>query len=251
MENFLGHDHVGKYEFSDILGLYFIGSGGLNSRIELRSSLNPSVHNTLYLSRFNSVYALDLNIETGNLAVGTKGGLIIIIENMANHLDFSLKNIIKLHQGAPVLSICWVTANVLAVSDAAGRCYLWSYQTNSPTPYILPVLDTPICALLRLKEGSIVGLSTKGTLQIWQMNPCRLEQSVRVPEPGSKAALVLLKYWAENNTIVYPDKEGNIAQVIFPALEVNFHRLNNGEFYAFDCFDEYLGTNHSNTIIYL
>jgi hypothetical protein len=197
---------------------------------------------------------LDLNSETGNLGAGTKGGLVIIIEAVHGSMNFNSRNILKINQGAPVLSICWASNDVLAVSDATGRCLLWHYRSNPAIPHQLPIIDGPICALLRLDENTLVGLSTGGRLQFWNPNTCELKHSMQAPKPPPTSALVQMKYWATKNAIVFPDDRGNLFQVILTTYKVNSLRLKNGPFYAFACLNEYLfcmAFSNSNLTVFL
>lgn len=224
---------------ADQSGLYVLGAGGVNSRIEVHSS-DASTTSSLCLPPFHSVYALDLNSETGDLAAGTKGGLVIIIEAVHGSMNFKSSNIVKINQGAPVLSICWISNDVLAVSDAIGRCLLWRYRSSPAISHQLPTMDGPICALLRLDENTTLGLSVGGRLHFWQPNTCQLKRTIQVPKPPSKSALVQMKYWVAKKAIVFPDDKGNLFHVILPTYKVNSLRLKNGPFYAFACLNEYL-----------
>ena len=232
--------HNGRDKFVDLSGLYILGAGGVNSRIEIHSTAATSTKSSLHLTPFHSVYALDLNCETGNLSAGTKGGLILIIEAVPGSLSLESSNIVKIYQGAPVLSICWASPEMLVVSDAAGRCLLWQYRSSPAIPRYLPTIDSPICALLRLDENTIVGLSANGRLHFWQPNSCQLKHTIDVPRPPSKSALVQMKYWTEKNAIVFPTDEGKICLVTPFTSDVDCFSLNNGQFYAFGFFKEFL-----------
>jgi hypothetical protein len=231
--------HERSDKSADLSGLYVLGAGGLNSRIEVHSS-DASATSSLRLSPFHSVYCLDLNSETGDLAAGTKGGFVIIIEAIHGSMNFKSRNIIKINQGAPILSICWASNDVLAVSDATGRCLLWHYRSNPAISHQLPTIDGPICALLRLDENTVVALSAGGRLQFWNPNTCELKHSMQAPKPPPTSALVQMKYWTAKNAIVFPDDRGNLFQVILPTYKANSLHLKNGPFYAFACLNEYL-----------
>jgi hypothetical protein len=129
---------------------------------------------------------------------------------------------------------------MVAVSDAAGRCLLWRYRSSPTIPRYLPTIDGPICALLRLDEDTIVGLSAKGTLHFWQPDSCHLKHTIEVPGPPSKSALVQMKYWTEKKAIVFPSNEGKICLVTPLTSKVDCFSLNNGQCYAFACFKEFL-----------
>ena len=168
--------------------LYALGAGGVNARIETHLSADTPRNSSLHLSPFHSVYAIDLNCETGHLSAGTKGGIILIIEAVAGNLDIESSNIVTIHQGSPVLSVCWTSPEILAVSDTAGRCLLWRYRSSPAIPKYLPTVDGPICSLLRLDEDTLVGLSIKGTLHFWQPSSCQLKHAFEVPGPPLKSA---------------------------------------------------------------
>jgi hypothetical protein len=185
-----------------------LGSGGENPRVEIFSTGSQKPREVLGLPPLNSVYAIDIRVEENLFAVGTKGGLIFILEGVGQHLD--LEETVwnqKLAQGAPILSVCWINKDLLAVSDTAGRCFLWYLNIQMP-PQPLETENGAICSLLNLKEDFLVGLSSGGTLHFWDPLQGKLVRTINIPHPPKMSGLVRLVHWPAESALVFPAQKG-------------------------------------------
>jgi hypothetical protein len=185
-----------------------LGAGGENPRVEIFSTDSQKPREVLGFPSSNSVYAIDIHLENNLFAVGTKGGLIYILEGVGQHLD--LKETAwsqKLVQGASILSVCWINKDLLAVSDTAGRCFLWYLNTQMP-PQPLETANGLICGLLNLKEDFLVGLSSGGTLHFWDPLRGNLVRTINIPHPPKMSGLVRFVHWPAKDALVFPAQKG-------------------------------------------
>jgi hypothetical protein len=218
-----------------------LGAGGENPRVEIINSGSQTSQKVLRFPPSHSVYALDINLQSNLLAVGTKGGLIYILEGLQdpNFGETALSK--KMVQGAPVLSVCWVNKYLLAASDTAGRCFLW-YVNNSMPPQPLVTINGVICCLSNLKDGFLVGLSSGGTLHCWEPIKRHLTRTIDVPPPPPISGLVRMVYWPTEGSIVFPAQKGCLTLYNISAENVVTLAAHKGEVYALSVWGEDLMT---------
>lgn len=188
--------------------LVFLCAGGVNPRLEIHDLERVEVSNVFHLPVFHSIYAIDLDFGKNRLAVGTKGGLIIICQDILSTGN-DLPSAYSFIQGAPILSLCWLDSGKLAVSDTAGRCLLWRPgRHQSPRP--LPTSTAPFCSLCNLPNGQLAGLSTDGALYFWYPLEAKVANYCQVRPPPKPNALVSMIYWAEQKALAFPARSGNL-----------------------------------------
>ena len=186
-----------------------LGTGGQTPRVELFDGDSGETRKIIELDTGHSAYAIDIDSESGRIAVGTKGGLLYVVPNAHNEDPMKSTSRMKLVQGAPVLSVCWINKTLLAVSDTAGRCLLW-HTNQDRDPQSLQVMEGDICCLSRLSDSTLAGLSSEGNLLFWQTMESQLITTVHVPKPPSKKALVRMVYWPVNKALAFPGPEGHL-----------------------------------------
>ena len=98
-------------------GLYRVGGG---APVECLAGL-PAGH---------SAYAIDVDVDEGRIAVGSRRGRIDLL-SWSEGSGASVTH--TLAQGAPILSLCLLSRSRLASADAAGRCLLWCATRSPPT----------------------------------------------------------------------------------------------------------------------
>lgn len=219
----------------------FLGAGGNNPRVDVLNADSGEIRKFIELPPMHSAYSIDVDWETGTLAVGTKGGLIFLIDSAQNRESDEPAVTRKLIQGAPVLSACWVSASLLAVSDTAGRCFLWHTNEELP-PRPLEVMEGVICSLLAMTSGVLAGLSSGGKLIFWQPLEGQLVQAINVPTPPPMSALVRMVYWPTEHALVFPGSRGHAT--LYDLKKEEFRDLNahEGPFYAISVWGESLLT---------
>ena len=222
---------------SDII---FIG-GGMNNPSVVAFNVNS--HDTkrlLNLPPLNSVYAMDLNLMSSKLAIGTKGGLVYIVSTESNQIANKDSSAHKLFQGAPVLSVCWISKSYLAVSDTAGRCLLW-HTNMEKSPQVLGTFNDVICCLLSSDDKILAGLAAKGKLYFWEASEGELIKTINVPSTPSISGLVKMVYWQEENVLVFPNYMGGLTLFELEKDRVKNLDAHKGDLYAISmCGDKLL-----------
>lgn len=219
----------------------FLGAGGRSPRVEAMNAGLSETREIIGLPMTHSVYAVEFNWDTGLLAAGTKGWLIHIIDTShIQELDEAPPHQ-TLIQGAPVLSVCWVNQSILAVSDTAGRCFLWHMnQEMSPQP--LEVIEGVICSLLCLPDGRLSGLSSDGKLLFWSSPEGKLVGENSVSPPPPMGALVRMVYWPAEQALVCPGSEGLLSLYYLDKNDVRALDAHEGPVYAISVWGENLMT---------
>jgi WD40 repeat protein len=215
----------------------FIGAGGNNPRVEIFRAGSPKSIKLIELPPHHSAYAMDLQWEKGLLAIGTKGGLIYVLDGTQNQNLGEADQIHKMVQGAPVLSVCWINKDILAVSDTAGRCFLWYMNTEMP-PQHLESVKGVICCLLIFEDGILAGLSTKGTLHFWHPVKGQLIRTIDVPIPPPISALVQMVYWPSEGTLVFPAQKGCLTVFNISTESIETIEAHKGDVYAISVWEK-------------
>ena len=222
-------------------GLIVCGTGGDdNTRVEA-FSFDSGETKVLIDSLSSSVYAIDIECDSGTIALGTKGGEIYLLRNACDADPDNPVPVKKLVQGAPVLSVCWFGESLLAVSDTLGRCLLW--ETNHESiPKSLEGVEGVICSTSNLKQSMLTGFSSTGKLLFWKPPKWQLVDSVEVPGPPAMSALVHMLYWSKKNTLVFPSNGGRLAFYDLTTKRVTDLQAHKGDFYAISLLGEDLLT---------
>jgi len=208
----------------------FLCAGGVNPRLEIHDLERAEVCNIFHLPAFHSIYAIDLDIEKNRLAVGTKGGLIIIYQDILSTGN-GPPNVYSFIQGAPILSLCWLETGELAVSDTAGRCLLWRPDRHQP-PRPLPMSTAPFCSLCNLPNGQLAGLATNGALYLWDPLEAKIVARRQVPSPPKPNALASMIYWAEPEALALPARAGNLILYHFTDNRIDILQAHEGAIYS-------------------
>ena len=215
----------------------FLGAGGNKPRVEAISAETGETWKLVEFPPEHSAYALDLSSEDGSLAIGTKGGLIYIVASVQDRKTFKPAKPIELIQGRPVLSVCWVSKSLLAVSDTAGRCLLWHIDKESP----LQPLETSegvICCLLNVGDGMLVGLSSEGKLLFWQISLAKLVRQIDVSSPPPISALVRMVYWPVKRVLACPGTGGCLSLYDLENSKLMTLQAHEGVFYAISVWND-------------
>jgi hypothetical protein len=221
--------------------LVFLGAGGAHPRVDAWNVDSGEIHEFVEFPPMHSAYAIGVNWETGTLAVGTKGGLIYLIDSAQNQGSDKPVVTRKLLQGAPLVSACWVSASLVAASDTAGRCLLWRTDADVP-PRPFYVGEGIICSLVTTADELAAGLSSEGKIIFWRIPEGRLVQTVKVPAPPPMSALVRMVYWPSRNVFICPGAQGSISLYDLERDCLTELHAHQGALYAISPFDECLVT---------
>lgn len=220
--------------------LIVCGTGGDDARVEAFSF--DSGETKVLMKRLpSSVYAIDIDCDSGRVAAGTKDGEIYLIKNVCDADPDKPVTVKKLLQGAPILSVSWLGESLLAVSDSLGRCLLWDTNHESILKSLEGV-EGVICSTSNLKQNLLAGLSSAGKLLFWKPPKWQLVDSVEVPEPPAMGALVHMRYWSKENALVFPSDGGRLAFYDLTTKRVTDLQAHEGDFYAISLLGEDLLT---------
>ena len=209
----------------------FLGAGGEHPRIDVFDLDTGCIQNIMSLPQMHSVYAVDTDPKNGEIAIGTKGGLIHIIAQGTKLEQNQFLQPTTLLQGAPVTSVCWTSESFLAASDITGRCLLWN--TNSRTnPRMLKALKGVDCHLLTLTDGILAGLSSRGKLIFCHPFEDKLVHATDTPPLPSKIGLEKMVYWKAGDALVFPSKGGHLTIIYLKDYRIRDLAAHDGSLYA-------------------
>jgi hypothetical protein len=174
-------------------------------------------------------YAIYIDPLKDAAAIGTREGRIARITYPCVSSQDGFQS---LAQGAPVLSVCLVGNGVLVSSDTSRRTLLWNAEAACGTPEILDSGGQRICSLLPLPDGRLAGLSTEGTVRVWDLNTRSVVYTVQGPKPPAVPALVRMAYWTSLAAIVYPGAGGHLAFCTLEPLQMVSCKAHAGDFYV-------------------
>ena len=85
------------------------GSGWKNPRLDILDISRSEIPQVVSFPELHRIYAVDINPENDLIAIGSKDGIIHLIDNSAfrNTDEFELKK--RINHGAPILSVCWAS----------------------------------------------------------------------------------------------------------------------------------------------
>ncbi|MFC1734764.1 hypothetical protein ACFL1X_01510 [Candidatus Hydrogenedentota bacterium] len=184
----------------------FLGAGGDAPRVDALDWDSDCPITLFETERGHSVYVIGTSDEGNRIAVGTKGGTIYVKNFAANSVQMSSYTF---HQGAPVLSICFINKDEFVASDARGRCLLWGVEPLSTVPRELPGNQGPVYALIRCND-KLVGHVVTGELAIWEL-PAEVSPRMITALPSPRpTALEKAVYWPEADAAVFPAQSGKL-----------------------------------------
>lgn len=180
-------------------------------------------------SQFNNIHTLSIEPETMVAAAGTINGLVNIHDlTRVDNEEISLAT--TLIQGSPVLALCWLDNGLLAVSDKAGRCFIWDIEKK----IIVQSLETgrDIICSLAYENKKLYGLSMSKRLFSWDINDQNRFRDTEIPPVPGIGSLVNLVYWPENNTLVFPAEDGSLVFYRIDTGKVTTIRAHAESFYS-------------------
>jgi hypothetical protein len=210
----------------------FLGGGKDSPGVWYLRGTNGNRTHVRPLSPGCSVYSLDVQLEAGLVAAGTRAGTIEVLSLKGASATGGMPDIITLAQGSPLLSVCFADKACLVGADDSGRCFTWHPQNGRVEPRPLDTRSATVCALTHLPRGDVVGLTTCGQLLFWSMPEGELVGIVRCPPPPSKRGMTCLRYWLHRNAIVYPTAAGELAVHECQGNSVSVQVGHKGGFYA-------------------
>ena len=219
----------------------FLGGGSHDPRVTAFNMDSNEPLSLLELPPSNSVYAIDIDPDGNLLAVGTKSGLVYVLDGYQNGQSDESIVTRRLVQGASVLSICWVNQSTIAVSDTAGRCLLWQANKDAPLRE-LAAIEGVFCSLLTLPNSILAGLTSTGMIYFWNPFEGELIQAVDVPYPPAISGLLRMVYWTTENSLVFPGLGGNLTVFDIENQRVRNIDAHKGDLYAISLWGDELLT---------
>ncbi len=208
-----------------------LGAGGPRPGAWIFGDNGADPHRILELPEGHSAYAIDMDLESGRLAVGTRGGRVNVFTWPGDMGAGEASSTLTLVQGAPLLSVCLMGGSQLASSDTAGRCLLWRAVERPTPPVQLPVPGGPICSLLNLEGRELVGLSANGEVVFWSLPDGELVRMIKGTPPPQKTALVQLTRWPAAGALVHPGDRGQLVTYSLENGRFTDRTAHEGEFF--------------------
>ena len=205
-----------------------MGGGGEHPCLDIIYP-DGEVSRLLGFSKGQSIYTIDRSPDANSLALGTRAGQILVISDPWRGNGAKVDSLI---QGAPVLSCCWCGDGRLAASDLAGRVLLWKLDEPA-NPVFLDSRKQVICALCKLDNDMVAGLSLGGSICIWRLNKSKPVFCLASQPPPPKFALVTLEYQARSNELVHPGRDGALISLQLDGGNSRTLDAHRGIFYAF------------------
>ena len=216
-----------------LISSLILGAGGSEPGVQILPSNGTEAFGLAELPHGHSVYAIDVDAESGLISLGTRGGRIELLSWLDDGESFQIQRTHSLLHGAPVLLVCLLGGSQLATTDTAGRCLLWQPALDPNSPQSLEANGGCICSLLRLPNNKLLGLSAEGRLLLWDIgNGGRLLSTMDAPVPPEILALVRLLYWPAQHAAVYPAGDGRLVTYNLTEMQVRTCSAHEGGFYA-------------------
>ncbi len=208
-----------------------LGVSRATSGVEVVDPDTAQTERIVHLPSDQGVYAMDMSADGMSLAVGTKTGFLYWLEKqtpseMSN--EFTTQ---KLIQGSSILSVCFLDRFNLATSDVASRCLIWLLGQNKKCER-LATQGKVICALFKLDEDRLAGVSLDGKLVVWELNNRKVAEIIEIPKPPPLSALVKPVYWSARESWVWPAREGLITIYQAHGNQIKTISAHDSNFYA-------------------
>jgi len=225
----------------DLINTVFMGGSSHNPCITIYdlSQQHPIKH--CQIQTVSSVYALDYNIDTNTLAAAAKDGCVYIVDCDQQKKIKEDTSKQSFSHGLPILSICWTSDTVLAISDIAGKCILRDSNSGEQQRQLAGT-NSPICSLKKIDKNLLVGVSTAGELFFWDLLEGQLIEAVDINRPPPCSGLVHLLYHGKNNCLVIPATNGYLTIYNLNNGAADKLKVHTDDFYALAICDEMIIT---------
>jgi hypothetical protein len=210
--------------------LVTLGSGGPAPRVEVYHEDSGYLEEVIVLPRRHSVYAAD-RTAGGALVVGTRKGRLLWITLGGGPGSPAARLVHACDQGAPVLSINFVTEDRIVVSDSNCHCSEWQ-RGSSAADRQFDTGHQVICSFLALDASNVVGLAATGNLLFWRTDQGEPVRTIRTIAPPPMSALVRLLYWPAADALIWPAGSGEVICYTLSQGDLYRFQAHEGEFYA-------------------
>ena len=192
----------------------------------------------LALGPGHSVYCADVD-EDGALGLaGTREGALHVFDLSANNAGSAPR---VFHQGAPLLSACFMGSGRLATSDTANRLLFWDIAADSAKPVMAYEDVAPIVAL-GCTRSKLVGQRVAGGLLAWNLEGLGEPARIDGPPPTSPFARAESTYWSAADAMVLRTDDGRAILYNVDGSLVSFPLRDVGDFGAASALGELLVT---------
>ncbi len=219
-----------------------LGTGGESPGVVSIQAETHECSTLLPLRKGQSVYTLDLDLAGNSIAAGTRSGEVYLIKNLSPPSTSEDIQFQQYLQSAPVMSVRITGQQALISTDTLGRCLLWNPDDPGSPPRHLETEKSVIVSLTCISGQQVAGLTTEGTLFIWNIPSGDLVSRAAGPKPPMKGALIKLTCWYAAETITYPSCGGNLTQYSLSNGQLISHTAHTGDFYAIQTWGDYLVT---------
>ena len=210
---------------------FLLGRGGINPGIDVYRPTTGGTEQILSLESGQSVYALSISADNRIVAAGTKRGEIYLLRTDGQVTSDKISyKIDQFALSSPVLSLCFVNANILATADTAGTCILW--RLDKSESYRLANDGKVICSLFCADARHLAGLSVSGELVIWDWTTTSTVDELKVPIPPESASLVKCICLPDTDIWAWPGRGGLMVLYDRGQNQIRTVEAHEGDFWA-------------------
>lgn len=218
---------------NSMLSMALLGTGGHCPGLAGYDVFSDRTQQLLALQGAQSVYALARSSDNHRIAFGTKTGDIYVSGQLGHggeNLDH--QGLLPVHNlSTPILSMTFLDQATLAVSDTAGRCGICCLNGHDSVQW-LPTNQGIICALFRLDNEHLAGLSCSGGLVLWDWPNSDIIDTLPIPALPALAALVQPVYWPAKDCWVWPGQNGVLVFYDCQQQKISSVNAHRGDVYA-------------------
>jgi len=207
-----------------------LGCRGKNPRVEAYVPAVGDCEEVIRLSNGQSVYAIDTAPDGSWFVAGTRAGNVYRRLRASGTEPAHGPSCSSVLRATPVLDLCVVNHQLIAVAENGGICRL-----ISPTKGEVGRLDCDgetVCSLLAWSDREAVGLAVSGSLVFWDVESCELTRRVATLVPPRPWARTRLVRSIEGDVLGHAGTAGMLALHDVAQNRMMTHQAHEGEFYA-------------------
>jgi len=186
----------------------YLGRAGDRPGLTMLDLDRMQFEEVLSLPPAHSVYALDVNVDTGILAAGTRGGRLYCMACCGSRKVGDVET--YRHCRGQLLAVCVLDESLVCSTDSTGQCLIWLIHGND-SPASLSTGGKTVCSLTMIGDDELMGLATDGCVLFWSVPDRTLTKCIKGPRPARKYALVNAIHWSEREILFYPTDNGSLA----------------------------------------
>jgi hypothetical protein len=205
--------------------------GGAEPSLEFLDIHSGRPERRAQLESGHTPYSLDVSPGGSAFAYGTRRGRIGV-EKFGNHVISGDATSLYVDISEPILSVCFLRDNELAVSTSEEKLYVFSVSDSGSLRQSYLIAGSTYCALKSAGNGVLVALSTGGDLHLFAAPFTSPKKVVAGPRPPRKSAMSTICYWDRADKLAYPVAGGSLALLELESGVLRIMPAHHGDFYA-------------------